>query len=101
MLVFCDGKPLTQVALYNQMTKMPGSYWVEANGQTVHFRLADDGDPKDHLIELTCREQCFAPETPFLSYIKVKGITCAHASMGGPVPQRGRALRVPRPPLGD
>ena len=88
-MVFCDGKPLTQVALYNQMTKMPGSYWVEANGQTVHFRLADDGDPKDHLIELTCREQCFAPETPFLSYIKVKGITCAHASMGGPVPQRG------------
>lgn len=88
-MVFCDGKPLYQVQLYNQMSDHPGSYWVEANGQTVHFRLEDDGDPKDHVIELTCREQCFAPEIPFLSYIKVKGLVCAHAATGAPVPQRG------------
>ena len=88
-MIFCDGKPLQQVALYNQMSKCQGSYWVEANGQTVHFRLPGDADPSDHKIEITCREQCFAPELPFLSYIKVKGITCAHAATGAPVPQRG------------
>ena len=88
-MVFCDGKPLVQVALYRQMTEQPGSYWVEANGQTIHFRLENDEDPRMHTIELTCREQCFAPEIPFLSYIHVKGITCAHAAMGAPVPQRG------------
>lgn len=48
-----------------------------------------DADPSDPKIEITCREQCFAPEFPFLSYIKVKGITCAHAATGAPVPQRG------------
>jgi hypothetical protein len=88
-MIFCDGKPLHQVPLYNEMSKKPGSYWVEANGQTVHFRLEDDGDPRDHLIELTSREQCFAPDIPFLSYIKVKGLVCAHAATGAPVPQRG------------
>lgn len=88
-MVFCDGKPLIQVALYNQLSKCEGSYWVEANGQKVHFRLEKDADPKDHCIEVTCREQCFAPEVPFLSYIKIKGITCAHAATGAPVPQRG------------
>lgn len=88
-MVFVDGKPLQQVALYNEMAQIPGSYWVEANGQTVHFRLPDDGDPKDHLIELTSREQCFAPDVPFLAYIRVKGLTCAHAATGAPVPQRG------------
>ena len=88
-MVFVDGKPLRQVPLYGLMSKTPGSYWVEANGQTVHFRLADDGDPRYHVIELTSREQCFAPETPFLSYLKVKGLTCAHAATGAPVPQRG------------
>ena len=88
-MVFCDGKPLQQVALYNQLSRTPGSYWVEANGQTVHFRLEDDSDPAVHCIELTCREQCFAPDIPFLSYIKVKGLTCAHAATGAPVPQRG------------
>lgn len=42
-MVFCEGKPLKQVALYYQLGETPGSYWVEANGQTVHFRLEDDG----------------------------------------------------------
>jgi len=88
-MVFCDGRPLYQVPLYNQLSSHRGSYWVEANGQTVHFRLEDDGDPRDHVIELASREQCFAPEAPFLSYIKVKGLTCAHAATGAPVPQRG------------
>ncbi|MDF2941894.1 MAG: hypothetical protein K0S01_752 [Herbinix sp.] len=88
-MVFCDGKPLLQVALYNQLSDHPGSYWVEANGQSVHIRLENDDDPLKHVIELTCREQCFAPEIPFLSYIKVKGLTCAHAATGAPVPQRG------------
>lgn len=88
-MVFCDGKPLKQVALSNDLSSDEGTYWVEANGMTVHFRLPADADPKDHRIEISCREQCFAPEIPFLSYIKVKGLVCAHASMGAPVPQRG------------
>ena len=88
-MVFCDGKPLLQVQLYGQLGTQENAYWVEANGQTVHFRLRGDQDPGKHLIEITCREQCFAPEIPFLSYIKVKGITCAHAAGGAPVPQRG------------
>lgn len=61
-MVFCDGKPLYQVSLYNQLGDYPGSYWVEANGQKVHFRLEDDDEPWMNNIELTCREQCFAPE---------------------------------------
>jgi len=88
-MVFCDNVPLRQVPLYQNMAEADGTYWVEANGQTVHFRLPGDEDPADHCIELTVREQCFAPEIPFLSYIKVKGIICAHAAMGAPVPQRG------------
>ena len=88
-MIFCDGKPLVQVPLYSNMSDKDGTYWVEANGQTVHFRLPGDENPKNHKIEITVREQCFAPKTPFLSYIKVKGLICAHAAMGAPVPQRG------------
>ena len=87
--VFCDGKPLRQVALYRQMAEEDNTYWVEHNGQTVHFRLPGDADPQEHRIEITVREQCFAPEEPFLSYIKVKGLICEHAATGAPVPQRG------------
>lgn len=88
-MVFCDGKPLKQVPLSNNLSDEEGTYWVEANGMKVHFRLDNDDDPKNHKIEISVREQCFAPEVPFLSYIKVKGLVCAHATMGAPVPQRG------------
>ena len=87
--VFCDGVPLTQVPLYGDMLHRDGTWWVEHNGQTVHFRLPGDADPAEHRIELTVREQCFAPEEYFLSYIRVKGLVCEHAATGAPVPQRG------------
>jgi hypothetical protein len=88
-MVFVDGKPMKQVPLYNQLSKYENAYWVEANGQKVHIRLAGDEDPRDHIIELSNREQCFAPKEPFLSYILVKGLTLAQAATGAPVPQRG------------
>lgn len=88
-MVFVDGRPMKQVQLYYQLGLNDNTYWVEANGQKVHIRLSGDDDPSNHKIELTSREQCFAPKIPFLSYIKVKGLTLAHAATGAPVPQRG------------
>ncbi|MDR1000038.1 MAG: right-handed parallel beta-helix repeat-containing protein [Clostridiales bacterium] len=88
-MVFMDGEPMRQVALYSMLRTTENAYWVEANGQKVHVRLAGDADPHDHVIELSNREQCFAPKIPFLSYIKVKGLTLCHAAGGAPVPQRG------------
>jgi len=88
-MVFVDGKPMNQVPLYYLLGENENAYWVEANGQKVHIRLAGDDDPKNHIVELSNREQCFAPKVPFLSYIKVKGLTLAHAATGAPVPQRG------------
>ena len=87
--VFCDGKALAQVPLYYMLAHQEDAYWVEANGQKVHFRLKGDADPAGHRIDVTVREQCFAPEKPFLNYIRVKGLTCAKAATGAPVPQRG------------
>ena len=88
-MVFFNGKQLKQVALYNLMSEEDGTYWVESNGQKVHVRFPGDADPANHKIEITNREQCFAPDLPFLSYIHVRGLTCAHAATGAPVPQRG------------
>jgi hypothetical protein len=88
-MVFIDGRPMKQVPLYYMLSECENAYWVEANGQKVHIRLTGDDHPQNHTVELTNREQCFAPKVPFLSYIKVKGLTLAHAATGAPVPQRG------------
>lgn len=88
-MIYVDGKPLTQVQLYRLMRNTPGSYWVEENGLKIHFRMPDNGSVEGHLIEVSCREQNFAPVRPFLSYIRVKGLTMLHAANGAPVPQIG------------
>ena len=87
--IFCDGKPLQQVPLYYMLGQQENTYWVEANGQKIHFRLPGDDDPANHRMEITVREQCFAPDKPFLNYIRVKGLVFEHAATGAPVPQRG------------
>ncbi len=63
-------------------------FWVENSGEAIHVRLAD-GTPAEHVIEVTSREQAFAPLQKGLAYIRVKGITFQHAGNGYPVPQRG------------
>jgi len=88
-MIFVDGQPMVQRANYREMAMADNTYWVEEDGMSVHFRLKNDDDPKNHHIEVTTREQCFVPKTQFLAYIKVKGLTFAHAANGGPVPQHG------------
>ena len=63
-------------------------FWVENSGEAIHVRLAD-GTPAEHTIEITTREQAFAPAQKGLAYIRVKGLTFQHAGNGYPVPQRG------------
>ncbi|HEX6496834.1 MAG TPA: right-handed parallel beta-helix repeat-containing protein, partial [Acidobacteriaceae bacterium] len=65
-----------------------GRFYTDANGQSIHIRL-ESGTPADHTIEITTREQVFAPATRGVDYIRVKGITFAHAGNGFPLPQRG------------
>jgi len=88
-VIFVDGKPLKQVAHNSYLGDEPGTYWVESNGLTVHFRTPDDSDPANHLVELTRDEMNFAPEEEGLNYIKVSGLTFTHAGNGAPIPQRG------------
>ena len=45
--------------------------------------------PAKPLIEITTREQAFAPLQRGLGYIRIKGITFQHAGNGYPPPQRG------------
>ncbi len=88
-LLFVDGLPLRQVAQPWQVWEAPGTVWVEDDGLILHFRLADDGDPRDHRLEFTAREQAFAPAVRGLGYIRVRGLTFEKAGNGFPAPQRG------------
>jgi hypothetical protein len=88
-MLFVDGKPMRQVGFPCEKGLPAGAFWVEDSGLIVHFRLSDDSDPKDHVIEFTAREQCFSPAVPYQGYIRVKGLAFEKAGNGLPAPQRG------------
>ena len=88
-LVFVDGQPLKQVELYQELGKTDDAFWCEHNGLAIHVRLTGDPDPARHDVELAVQEQVFAPRTPGLAYIRVKGLTFEHGANAFPPPQRG------------
>jgi Right handed beta helix region len=65
-----------------------GRFWVEHQGAVVHVRLPTR-DPGKSLVEISTREQAFAPQQTGLGYIRIRGITFQHAGNGFPPPQHG------------
>jgi hypothetical protein len=63
-------------------------FWVEHQGNVVHLRVPS-GDPAHSVVEITTREQAFAPRQSGLGYIRIKGLTFQHGGNGFPPPQRG------------
>jgi len=87
-LVFQDGRPLRQVSQPGELAKADGAYWAEWNGQALYVRPRGDVEPETARIEITTREQAFAPRAYELGYIRVKGFTIEQVADGFPWPQR-------------
>jgi hypothetical protein len=65
-----------------------GRFWVEHQGNVVHIR-APTANPNHSVVEVTTREQAFAPRESGLGYIRIKGLHFQHAGNAFPPPQRG------------
>ncbi|OPZ26224.1 MAG: hypothetical protein BWZ02_02116 [Lentisphaerae bacterium ADurb.BinA184] len=87
-MIFCNGRRLAQVFRARELSGRDGAFWVEESGLRVHFRLPGDAAPETPL-EVSAREQTFAPSETGLGYIRVSGFTFTHAAGPLPVPQRG------------
>lgn len=111
-MMFVDGKPLDQVRvagelfgrdpswaigsrgqpysaeLFGEIGGGEGKYLVDQNGLSMRVRLPHDDSPDKHQIEVTTKEQVFAPARG-LGYIRVKGITFEQAANNFPFPQTG------------
>ncbi len=88
-MVFVGGLPLAQVYRSESLGTRDGTFWVEEPGLRIHFRLSGDADPGSGTIEVSVREQCFAPSERGAGFIRVQGLVFEHAANGLPVPQRG------------
>ncbi|MDQ1327035.1 MAG: hypothetical protein QG641_315, partial [Candidatus Poribacteria bacterium] len=87
-MIFANGRPLKQVFRHHELADTDGAFWVEEPGLKIHLRLWNDADPNESTIEVTTKEQIFAPKEQGLGYIRVSGFHFEHSADGIPVPQR-------------
>jgi hypothetical protein len=83
-LVFQDGRRMSQLASYEDLVRLPGSYWVEPSGTVLHIHPFDGKDPNEVQIEVTTRQQLLRPSVKDLGYIHIKGLTFMQAGNGFP-----------------
>ncbi len=83
-MVFQDDVRLVQLSVYEDLPRVPGSFWVDSTGTVLHIHAFGSGDPNMHTMEVTVRQHLFKPDVTDLGYIQVKGLLFTHAGNGLP-----------------
>jgi hypothetical protein len=83
-LLFQDGRRLSQLATYEDLVRLPGSYWVAPDGKTVHIHAFGGVDPNGKLFEAAVQPHIIQPETFGLGFIRVRGLILEQCANGIP-----------------
>jgi len=60
-LLFQDGRRMAQLAAYEDLVRLPGSYWVAPGGKTIHIHPFGNGDPNGRLFEAAVQPHIIQP----------------------------------------
>ncbi|MCG8607932.1 right-handed parallel beta-helix repeat-containing protein, partial [bacterium] len=83
-LVFQDERRMMQLATYEDLVRVPGSYWVDSTGTILHVHPYDEKDPNETIMEVTVLQNIFKPDRKDPGYIRISGLTIMHAGNGLP-----------------
>lgn len=83
-LIFQDDRRMTQLATYEDLVRLPGAFWVDDDGKTVHIHPYGSRDPNSSLFEVATQSHIIKPEKTGLSFIRISGLTLEHAANGFP-----------------
>ena len=81
-MVFQDGRRLTQLGTRDDLPRVPGAFWIDAENRTLLMHPFDRRDPNSCQIEATARQFLFNPQLRGLGYILIRGLTFEHAGNG-------------------
>ena len=79
-LLFQDGRRMAQLATYEDLVRLPGSYWIAPDGKTVHIHAFGSGDPNGKLFETAVQPHIFKPQGPGFGFIRVSGLVLEHCA---------------------
>ena len=81
-MVFQNGRRLTQLGTCDELPRVAGAFWVDAEHHTLHLHPFDRRNPGSCTIEATTQQFLFKPPVTGLGYIRIEGLTFEHAGNG-------------------
>jgi alpha-N-arabinofuranosidase len=81
-MLFQEGQRLTQLSSYEDLVRLPGSYWVAADGLTIHIHPFGGVNPNTALFEAALQPHIFQPESAGMGFIRVSGLIMEHCANG-------------------
>jgi hypothetical protein len=87
-MLFQDGRRMVQMAAYEDLVRLPGSFWVAPDRKTVHIHPFGNANPNGRLFEAAVQPYLIQPQTSGVNFIRISGLTLEHCANGF----RGAAL---------
>ena len=84
VMIFEDGRRLTQLATYEDVHRVPGSFYIDVEKKKLHVKPIGYTDPNGAEFEATTRQYLFNPMEKGLGYIRINGLIFEHAGNGFP-----------------
>ena len=84
VMIFEDGRRLTQLATYEDVHRVPGSFYIDVEKKKLHVKPVGYTDPNGAEFEATTRQYLFNPMEKGLGYIRINGLIFEHAGNGFP-----------------
>jgi alpha-N-arabinofuranosidase len=81
-LLFQNGRRMSQLEDYGDLTRLPGSFWIDVDGKTVHIHPFGSGNPNNELFEIGVQNHLLKPQKIGMGYIQVRGLTFEHCANG-------------------
>jgi alpha-L-arabinofuranosidase len=81
-LLFQEGRRMVQMGTFEDLVRLPGSYWVSPDGETVRIHPYGGGDPNEQLFEAAVQQYIIQPQTEHMGFIRVSGLTLEHCANG-------------------
>ncbi|MGE5487697.1 MAG: right-handed parallel beta-helix repeat-containing protein, partial [bacterium] len=79
-LLFENGLRMQQMATYEDLVRVPGSYWVGPDGRTIHIHPYGGGDPNGTMFEAAVQPHIFKPQGAGFGFVRVSGLVFEHCA---------------------
>jgi hypothetical protein len=81
-LLFQEGRRMSQLAVYEDLVRLPGSYWVGPDCKTIHIHPFGNKNPNNQLFEIAVQHHIIQPQSIGLGYIRISGLIIEHCANG-------------------